>query len=368
MSAQNNRPRTLVLLASAVVVVLGGLLTVRLLASIHTRTAVAAEIAPRSAFVPRPASMNVDGLEVPCWSCPYAKEWPVDFQTDLDLLAPLGEGAQNAGLWFKDFAKPDGPRYSDAEVMMARRVEHEGDLGKVLPGDDPLLLEAEPWCDQAAMSYYPDIFPLEGFSTRIPNLLVPLTFARSWVARGLDNPDSEHGLDDCRRAIRLGRLLREEDVTIIADLVGLACIHLGSRGVYDIAMRTGDLELALLASIVIGEVAPQRLMTSERVTRFDYSPYVRRSAAGDYTLDLPEGAFARTLEGIDSWPQRRFFGEAVLMANLVYHLGGPVQQATAREFLAGLLSSEDEFLAQFARWAIDNPPTDEFLKDVMNLK
>ena len=57
-----------------------------------------------------------------------------------------------------------------------------GDLGKIVAGDDPLLLEAEPWCDQGTMHFYPDIFPLEGYSTRIPNLLVALTFARSWIA------------------------------------------------------------------------------------------------------------------------------------------------------------------------------------------
>ncbi len=368
MTSHNSHSRTMVLLATAVVVVLGGMLAVRLLASMHTPSAAAAEIAIGPAVVPRPASVTVNTLEVPCWSCPNAKEWAVDFRTDLDLLAPLGEGPRNVGLWFKDFAKPDGPRFPEAEAMMKRRSDHSGELGMILAPDDPLLLEAEPWSDQATMSYYPEIFPLEGYSTRIPNLLVPLTFVRSWVARGLDNPDPERGLEDCRRAIRLGRLLRQEDVTIISDLVGLACIHLGSRGVYDIALRTGDLELALLASIVIGEVAPQRLMTSERVTRFDFSPYVRRSASGEYSLDLPAGTLNRTLGGIDSWSQRRFFGEAVLVANLVYFLGAPDERATAEDYLSGLLQSDDEFFVYFAKWAMETPPDDEFMNDVMGVQ
>ena len=40
---------------------------------------------------------------------------------------------------------------------------------------------------------------------------------------------------------------------LVNDLIGLACVHLvGSRGVLDIVQRTGDLELALLVSIVFG--------------------------------------------------------------------------------------------------------------------
>jgi len=361
-----DRSRTMVILASAVVVVLGGLLAVRLLAAPGLGNAAALDIGP--ADVPEPAAFEADQLEIPCWSCPIAKQWQVDFRTDLDMLAPLGTGRHNAGIWFKDFAKPDGPRFGEAEAMMKRRMEDPGELGQILAGDDPLLLQAEPWCDQAKMWYYPEIFPLEGYSTRIPNLLVPLTFARSWVARGLDNPDPEAGLEDCRRAIRLGRLLRQEDVTIIADLVGLACIHIGTRGIYDIALENNNLELALLASVVIGEVAPQRQMTSERVTRFDYSPYIRRSDSGEFTLDLPAGTLARTLAGIDSWTQRRFFGEAALVANLVRYLGSADDRATADEFLEGLMQSDDEFYVEFARWALNNPPTEEYLKDVMNVQ
>ncbi len=83
----------------------------------------------------------------------------------------------------------------------------------------------------------------------------------------VDAEDPEEGLEDCRRAIRLGRLLRQDDVVIINDLVGLACIHIGTRGVYRIAQREGDTELALLASIILGEVAPQRMMTATRDLR-----------------------------------------------------------------------------------------------------
>ena len=154
-----------------------------------------------------------------------------------------------------------GPRAADATAAMGRRIEGPEWIGEVLPPDDPLLLEAEPWCDQATMTFYPEIFELDGYATRITNLLLPLNFVRSWVARGVAAETTEAAMTDFRRAIRLGRLLRQEDVVVISDLVGLACIHLATRGVYERALADGDLELALLASVVLGEVAPQRLGT-----------------------------------------------------------------------------------------------------------
>ena len=161
------------------------------------------------------------------------------FRTDLDLLAPLGTGTANAAAWFKDFAKPDGSRRADAEAAMARRVQGPGELGEVLPGTDPLLLEAEPWCDQATMRFYPDFFPIKGYATQIPNLMLQLTFAKSWVARGMAASDPAKAMEDFRRAIRLGRLLRQEDATVIQDLVGLACIRDAALGVYELAVKEG---------------------------------------------------------------------------------------------------------------------------------
>ena len=114
-------------------------------------------------------------------------------------------------------------------VRIAARLDGEGREGRmILQVHDELLLEAEPWVDLAVMHFYPDVFPMEGAETRITNLLFMLTMARSWTARGVDADDPDQGLEDCRRAIRLGRLLRQEDVVIINDLVGLACIHIGA--------------------------------------------------------------------------------------------------------------------------------------------
>ena len=200
-----------VALAAAVIVVLAGTLGARL---IGHDSSFAVMRAP-AATVPAPVAFDVSELEVPCWSCPAARDWPLKFQTDLDLLAPLGTGTANAAEWFALFEKNVGPRYAEATAAMERRVERPDWVGKSLPPDDPLLLEAEPWCDQATMDFYPEIFPLDGYATRITNLLLPLNMVRSWVARGLAAENSEAAMADFRRAIRLGRLLRQEDVVVI---------------------------------------------------------------------------------------------------------------------------------------------------------
>jgi hypothetical protein len=311
---------------------------------------------------PRP--VRITDLEIPHWSHQNAKEWPVQFRTDLDLLAPLGNGGRNAGDWYVDFRTPDGPRFEEARAMMERREEREGDFGPVLPVDDPLLLEAEPWCDQAAMSFYPQLLKPEGWYTQIPNLLVPLTFARSWVARGVESPDPERGLEDCRRAIRLGRLLRQEDTVIISDLVGLACIRMGAQGIFDIAVRQGDAELALLASIVIGEVAPQRLLTSERITRSWDESYTREDESGRVVLEIPDAKLETIMDMARNQPDRRFRIEAILELNIVRFLGTDSQQERVVSFMTELSALEDPILSESARWSLDTEPHPDRLEEL----
>jgi hypothetical protein len=358
-----------VLAAAAVVVLLASLLGVRLAA----RTGTTAEPAPEAArieaggvLVPPPVEFRVRDLEIPHWSHQNAREWPVRFRTDLDLLAPLGTGTRNAGEWFVDFRKPDGPRYGEARAIMDGRMEHPRGIGKVLPPDHPILREAEPWCDQAAMKFYPELLVPNGWTTQIPNLLVPLTLARSWMARGVDAEDPEEGLEDCRRAIRLGRLLRQEDAVIITDLVGLACIRIGAQGIYEIALKRGDTELALLASVVIGEVAPQRLLTSERVTRSWERGRLREDAPGALSLALPDERLDAMMEMARNEPDLRFRAEPVLAMAVVRILGTPAQRERVVEFLTELAASDEHpVLSDCARWALEAEPSREDLKEWM---
>ena len=170
-------------------------------------------------------------------------------------------------------------------------------------------------------------------------------------------------MGDFRRAIRLGRLLRQEDVTIIADLVGLACIRIGAEAIYRTARDAGQLEVALLASVVLGEVAPQRLLTSERITAGDLSPFGRVTEGGEIEFEMPDKRINRLMSMVTTGPDRRFGGEALIGLNIVRHLGTPVQKETVDEFLDELAASPDPFLAHGARWALDAPLNDELIED-----
>lgn len=357
-SSKNHSKFVPVLLAAIVLAVLAGSLGARLISHERPDPVMAAPCAS----VPEPAVLEVAKLEVPCWSCPDANDWPLRFQTDLDLLAPLGDGPGNAAEWFALFAKDVGPRASDATAAVERRVEGPDWLGKVLPPDDPLLLEAEPWVDQATMTFYPDIFALDGYDTRITNLLFAMNLVRSWVARGLEAEDRNAAMDDFRRAIRLGRLLRQEDVVVISDLVGLACIHIGTSGVYQRALADGDLETALLASVVLGEVAAQRLGTRQRLTATDLSDSIVEGEDGQFELALRPGKLDALIETAQNAPDRRFRAEAIVGLQTVRWQGTTDERARAFAVLDALAANPDPDIAAGAVWSRDHEMTEDQLK------
>lgn len=342
--------KTFVLLAASLIVVLAGIVAIQATTSVGTSKGPSAP----QAFVPQPQTITaLEDLEVPCWGCPDARAWPLKFRTNLDLLAPLGTGSVNAAEWFVLFRKPDGERFREAVAMMERRVAGPPRLKKVLPPDDPLLLEAEPWCDQTTMQFYPNVLPFEGISTAFPNFLVSLTFARSWVARGLEADDLQSALADCRRAIRLGRLMRQEDVFVIADLVGLACIRAGAEGIYELAIRHGDTKLALITSVVLGEVAPQRLLTSERATRVELKPFASLDADGALMIRPNDSLITAAEEMARTDPDRRFRCEAMTGLSVIRFFGLPEQQQRVAALFDELAADPDEMIALRAHWGRD---------------
>lgn len=364
------RVRWQVMAALAVVVFLGGLLGLRLLAGArdkHPASGGSPVPAPPAATVPAPRSAEVASLSFPCWSCPESATWPIQFRTDLDLLAPLGNGTANAGTFFKDFAKPKGSRFAESEAAMGRRIDGPPWLGKVLPAGDPLLLEAEPWSDQATMRFYPDFFVLEGWETQIPNLAISLTFARSWVARGLSASDPAKSMNDFRRAIRLGRLLRQEGTTLIADLVGLSCIRLGAQGIYETATKRGDGSLALTASIVLSECAPQKLLSSAKVTKVDLTPFLEVDPSGEPVLSASDARVATVLETASKEAELRFRGEAILTLGLVRFMGNPAQQKQALAKLEELAAATgpDSRVSSLAKWSRDHKPDKKQILEIL---
>jgi hypothetical protein len=345
-----SRPRTLVLAALSLVAVLAAALGIRW-AWLGRRFPAPPAKPPLTRFdkpappARVPVPIHVDVPKVPCWSCPDSEKWPIRFQTDLDLLAPLGDGSANAALWLKDFAKPQGARLPEAEKAMQRRIAGPGDFGLVLPPGDPLLKEAEPWADQASLRFYPDVWAVEGGSTPLPNLLVSLSFAKSWAARAASNPDAPAAIEDCRRAIRWGRLLRQDDATIIQDLIGLASIRIGAEQLYVLAARHGDQPLMLAAAIVQGEAAPQRLRTAQLLTRVGIQA-AEKDAVTDGKVDDVIGV-AKTS------PDRRFRNEAIVMLGFARFMGSSAQCRKAERGLAELKASPDAMTAGNARWALE---------------
>ncbi len=324
--------------------------------------AVAAPVPP-AATVPPPRPCDLAKLEIPCWACPEAQEWPLRFRTDLDMLAPLGTGTANAATWFAALSRPDGARLAEAEAALARRTE-VGDAGLVLPPDDPLLLEAEPWCDQATMRFYPDVYPVQGFQTRIPHLLLAISLARSWIARGQAATSFDAAMADFRRVVRLGRLFRQDDVASTPDLIGLACIRIGAQAIYDRARAEGHTDLALLAAVVAGEAAPQRLLFAARTAAIDMLPYGHKASDGSWTLDLPETRFAAIRSAATSAPDRRFRLEAAAYLRVVVAAGPQAMRAQARATLEQLQRSDDPIVASDARWCLEHPPGERDLKSL----
>jgi hypothetical protein len=297
-------------------------------------------------------------MVVPCWACPRSANWQIDFRTDLDIIAPLGSGEENAALWFKDFVKNTGPRWHEVEEATNQLIDLGGQED-VLPPDHSLLLEAEPWCDRASLSYSSRIFAFDGPRTQMVSLVVPLLLARSWVARGNTQTDAGKALEDYRRTIRLGRLLRQDDTTVYYDLGGLACIRLGLGAVFDLATRRGDSELALKAAIALGEVDPQQQRTRGLMKLLDLSDAVVESAPGKVKLEVTESRFEQLLEMAERHPNRRFRLMAILELAHVATFGSPPQSTRAQALLKQLRDSADPLTAKTVAWIGKNPPQPE---------
>jgi hypothetical protein len=170
---------------------------------------------------------------------------------------------------------------------------------------------------------------------------------------------------DFRRVIRLGRLLRQEDVVLINDLVGLACIRIGAEAIYDRARQEGKTELALLAAVVAGEAPPQKLLSGARMTGVEVGPYARKASDGSVTLDLPEARFEAIRTMATKSPDRRFRWEAVSGLRLVARLAPEPIRTKAQATLEQLAKSDDPVLAANARWSLSAPIGEQSLKSLL---
>jgi hypothetical protein len=353
-------------IATALVLILAGTLAVRVTARSQTEpvtesTAVTKPSPePAPATVPAPLPLSVDDLPTPfCWGCSWNAYHPAEFQIDLDYLAPLGDGSSNAALWIRQFAKSDGSRV--AEDWGARKIEREigGRTWRILPADDPLLLEAEPWVDQARCSFYPEVWEFTGVATAIPNLLLTIDLARSWVARGMEAEDLDLAREDYRRAIRLGRLLLQDDVTIIQDLVAMACIRMGAEALYEQARREGDSTMMVATALVLADKDAMRHLAARRTT---VSEGILRGLGGDpqggWSLEVGDEEVEALADHARKVSERRYRLEALIVLRLAHHLGTATQREAAGAVLREFSEGEDAFLADAARAALEEPLTD----------
>jgi hypothetical protein len=379
MRSETKKRAATILAAAGLTLVLTALLAARVAAMIQTgapssgsseEMLVLPGKTPPPRLVPPRKTIVLSQLPNPyCWGCSWNQEAPLEFQVDLDLLAPLGTEGANAALWFRQFA-PDGSRFAGEgrERYAARKTEVsiDSDSWTVLPGNDPLLLEAEPWVDQTTCRFYSEVWEAGGWETRIPDLLMMLDLARAWTARGKLADDPELARQDFRRAIRLGRLLRQDDVTIIQDMVAIACIRIGTEAIYELAREQGDAATMLVAAMVLADKDAMRLQTAGRITVFERGLDV-------YDPDSPEPSLRVTDEELESivgltrgLADRRFRREGLLSLQLVKQLGSPVQRATAQAALDSLASDPDELIAGFAARIRDTTLGEAELRDVID--
>ncbi len=307
------------------------------------------------------------------WALALSKDdrvQPLAFSVDLDLLAPLGTGERNAATYFVAFAKQGGSRLPEWEQAQARMVTWSrwGTELNVLPGDDPLLLEAEPWLDQASCRFYPELLPLEGWQTRIPNLLQAIALGRSWVARGFQQQDPALAREDFRRVIRFGRLLMQDDVTLIQNLVGLALVRMGTDSLYDLARGQGDGVVTTLGALVAADANSIRLACLLQVrTQGDLTAYLRPAETElGRRLELPDPLLARVVKSAREAGAQALRMEAMMTLKLALHLGTEAQQELVRQTLEELSHDPAPTVAATARYllgsGLDRTTLDEMLQ------
>jgi hypothetical protein len=167
--------------------------------------------------------------------------------------------------------------------------------------------------------------------------------------------DAARTKEDYRRAVRLGRLILQDDVTLIANLVGLECIRIGARGLYEQARREGDSETMLAASLALHDADAIRQIAAERITRITVPAEYRWhwSHPLSPTIRATDEQFEAALAMAKTDPSRalRLEGQWALMGYVV--AGTRAQGRQAREALVALSRDPDPLVASSARATLE---------------
>jgi hypothetical protein len=122
-----------------------------------------------------------------------------------------------------------------------------------------------------------------------------------------------------------------------------------------------------VAAVVFGEAPPQKLLTAARMTSIEVAPYVRKQAAGGFTLELPDKRLEVIRQEAMESPDRRLRFEPATALAVVARFGSSEQQARAKETLETLARSEDPILAAIVRWILDHPVIEKELPGVLGM-
>ena len=306
-----------------------------------------------AASVPLPRRLTLTDVPAPArWTVlAWSNQLPrLDFSIDLDYFAPLGNGPANAAIWFRDFARTGGIRATevgDADLVLLPFLGMEQ---RVYPPDHRLLLEAEPWVDQATCRFYPDVWKADGPDMPVANLLFAVNLAKSWTARGAQETDPGRAREDYRRAIRLGRLFMQEDFVEIQHLVGWACVSYGLRGLNDLARRENDGAMVAATTLALGDYSAMRTIAAQWATELRLDTAAHRSWWGGWTLSIDDALVDRAVAHAQHNPLRCLRAEAIRLLVVIAHDGTRTQKEKATAVLSELAHGRDQCLADMARW------------------
>jgi len=198
------------------------------------------------------------------------------------------------------------------------------------------------------MRFYPDVFRPEGlYRTKLPNLLMMMILARSWIDRGDSSEDVGAALEDYRRAVRLGRLLRQDDVYVGTDGIGLYCMRHALEPMARRLREAGEDRLADQALLALANVTAERVTHTRTNRSIDIGPYLRWSWFGSQ-LELPEEKLDEIGRMATQHPERRFRRLATDQLCVVYWIGDDDQKAGARDWMDQVAASGDPILAKDA--------------------
>lgn len=326
-----------------------------LLVASASRAGVGPEAPPASIEEPRGLSLS----ELPDPFDWTSFDWLADglgYKVDLDLLAPLGSGDGNLATWLVLFMDDGVLREEAIETLARASTVENGDLAgwSVLPFDDPILLKAEPWVDQQSCRFYPGELQFDSLFYQGPDLSLALSLGRTWIARGyqhfLDPPVAKA---DIRRALRLGRLLLQDDVTVSQNLVATELIRAGVKALYDLARREGDGFVAALAVLALADSAALRSETLKRSAVATNVPahVVEPPIIGRLTgpvLDIRDFEVDDVVVLAGSYASRALRLEALAALYLIEHMGTRSQSERAAAALERLSADSDPLVATAA--------------------